>query len=83
MYTIYRLNADDLDDNFVQSLKALFKNKQIEIAVSEVSQVEEDETDYLLSHPANRKYLLKSIENISKGENLVTVDLEKLQYCRL
>jgi len=35
MYTIYRLNADELNADFIESLQKLFKHKQIEISVCE------------------------------------------------
>ena len=33
MYTLYRLNADELSVEFLESLKTLFRHKTIEIAV--------------------------------------------------
>ncbi|MDZ7262257.1 MAG: hypothetical protein ONB05_09165 [candidate division KSB1 bacterium] len=79
MYTLYRVNADELDSRFLKALKALFKNKYIEIAVCETTQSEEDETSYLLKSPANRDRLLKAIENVVHNRNLVTVNLDELQ----
>ncbi|MBI4641364.1 MAG: hypothetical protein HY731_11755 [Candidatus Tectomicrobia bacterium] len=79
MYTIYRMNADELDSRFLRALKTMFKHKEIEIAVCEVAQGEEDETAYLLRSPANRERLLKAIENVANDRNLVTVKLEELQ----
>lgn len=35
MYTIYRINADELNADFVESLKTLFRHKHIEITVHE------------------------------------------------
>jgi antitoxin YefM len=67
MYTIYRLNADELDDKFIESLKSAFGHKQIEITVSEA-----DETDYLLRSPANKEHLLKALADVEAGRNLVT-----------
>lgn len=74
MHTTYRLNVNELDEKFIQSLKTLFKDKEIEILVSEV-----DETAYLLRSKANRERLLRAIENIEKGENLVEVRMGDLQ----
>ncbi|MHC1726716.1 MAG: hypothetical protein AB9866_12015 [Syntrophobacteraceae bacterium] len=74
MNTIYRLNVNELDEKFIQSLKALFRDKDIEIIVSEV-----DETAYLLRPDANKERLLKAIENVEKGENLVDVHLGDVQ----
>jgi antitoxin YefM len=79
MYTIYKMKADELDSRFLKALKAMFKNKEIEIVVCEAAQGEEDETAYLLRSPANRERLLKAIENVAQGRNLVTVPLDELQ----
>lgn len=65
MHTTDRLHANELDEKFIESLKALFGDKDIEIMVSEV-----DETAYLLRSEANKERLLKAIENFEKGENL-------------
>jgi antitoxin YefM len=79
MYTTYRISANELDSRFIKALKALFKNKEIEIAVCEVSEIEEDETAYLLKSPANRERLLKAVENVALDRNLVTVNLDEVQ----
>jgi hypothetical protein len=79
MYTLYRLNADELSVEFLESLKTLFRHKTIEIAVCEAETVEQDETAYLLSNPANRARLLDAIENVRQQRNLVAVDLADLQ----
>ena len=79
MYTIYRINADELDSRFLRAVKALFKNKEIEIAVCEAPEVQEDETAYLLKSPANRARLLKATENIALDRNLVAVNFDELQ----
>jgi antitoxin YefM len=72
MYTIYRTSAEELDQNFLDSLRAAFKGKQIEIAVCET-----DETDYLLRTPENRERLLKAVEDIEHQRNLITPDQTK------
>ena len=69
MYTIYHVNADELDNRFLEALKAAFRNKQIEIAVSDA-----DETDNLLRSPANRERLLKAVADVDANRNLVTPD---------
>ena len=74
MYSIYRLNANDLDVEFVDGLKTLFKDKEIEIAVYEVS-----ETDYLTQSEANKKRLLAAIKNVEQKANLVEVNVADLQ----
>ena len=73
MYTIYRLNASELDSQFVESLKALFKDKEIEITVSEV-----DETAYLRRSEANKQRLLEAIRNVDSQTGLIEVQLDAL-----
>jgi len=79
MYTTYRTNVNELDISFINALKTMFKNKEVEIAVCEATEISEDETSYLLESPANRAHLLKAIENVAHNRNLVTVDLEQWQ----
>ena len=74
MYMIYKMNAGELDSRFLRALKAMFKDKEIEIVVCEAEQIEEDETAYLLKSPANRERLLKAIEDVAQNRNLVTVN---------
>lgn len=79
MYTLYKVNADELDNSFLEGLKEMFKNKEIEIAVCEAGQREEDETAYLLKSSTNRERLLKAIENAAHEQNLITVNLDDVQ----
>jgi antitoxin YefM len=74
MQTIYQINADEIDESLLRSIKALFKNKEIEIIVSE-----RDETGYLLRSPANREYLLRTIEDVEANRNIVTPNQEQFQ----
>ncbi len=77
MYTLYKINADDLNENFIASIKAQFQHKDIEIAICETAETGQDETDYLLTHPANKARLLEALDNVKKG-HCVTVDLDSL-----
>ena len=74
MQTTYRLNASELDEKFLEGLKATFQGQEIEIIVYAL-----DETEYLLSSPANREKLLAAKANIDQGENQVTVELGELE----
>ena len=74
MQTIYRLKASELDNDFLEGLKATFRDKEIEIIVYEV-----DETDYLLKSDANKVRLLKAIDNVNNKTNLVEINLESLE----
>jgi len=41
MYTIYRMNADELNVDLIDSLKTLFKHRHIEIRVHETDETAE------------------------------------------
>jgi antitoxin YefM len=77
MYTVYKLNAQELDMRFINALKAMFTDRDIEIAVCESEPSEYDETEYLLSAPANREHLLNAMKRVEQQENLVVVDGEQ------
>ena len=74
MYTTYRLNVDELTVDIVNSIKDAFKDKTIEITVSEAM----DETEYLLATQANRQSLEKSMQQAKEG-NVVVFTLDELQ----
>jgi antitoxin YefM len=69
MTTVFHTTAEELDESFIASVKAAFKGRAIEIAVSE-----DDETGYLLRHPANRERLLRAVAEVEAGRNVVTPD---------
>lgn len=74
MQTIYQINADDLNEDFLEGLKTTFKHKDIEIVV-----YERDETGYLLQSPANRARLLEAVADVEQGRNIVIPDQEQFQ----
>ena len=59
MVTVYRLNVNELNEQFIKALQALFKDREVEITVTEV-----DETEYLLRSEPNCERLLQAIKNI-------------------
>lgn len=50
----------------------------VEVIVLVESANEEDETNYLLKSEANKKHLLKALENVAQG-NLIYVDLDEYE----
>lgn len=79
MQTTYRLKAADLDEKFLASVKSLFGEQEIEIAICDAGQAAEDETAYLLGTDANRKHLRESLDDAEAGRNLVAVSLDELK----
>jgi len=69
MNAVYHLDAEELDETFLQGLKQTFQKRRLEIIVRE-----EDETEYLLSSPANRRELMKAFEDVQAGRNVVVPD---------
>ncbi len=79
MYANYRMNVSELDDRFLETLRTMFRGREIEISVSEAGEGTEDETAYLLKSRANREHLLKALDDMANGRNLVPVDLDGLR----
>ena len=74
MQTIYQINADEIDESLLDSIKAQFKHKEIEIVVTE-----RDETTYLLRSPANREALLRAIRDVEENRNIIVPNQEPFQ----
>ena len=79
MHATYRMNVDELDDRFLETLKTIFNGREIEISVSEAAAYEDDETEYLMRSPANREHLLQALEDIAHSHNLVSVNADDMQ----
>ena len=57
----FTLKLNDLDAGLIEKLKSIFSNdKLIEINILD----DRDETDYLLSTPANRESIFRSLEQL-------------------
>lgn len=74
MYTTFHINTRDLNIDFLNGIKALFKNKRVSIIVEE----EMDETEYLLSGEANRKTLEESLKS-GDGYEFSAEEFDKLK----
>ena len=66
MYTAFHIKASELDENFLKGLRTMFKSKRLSIFIEE----DVDETEYLLSNPANKKMLYASLNQAEKGETI-------------
>lgn len=74
MVTTYRLHVNELTEDLIASIKFAFKNKTIEIIVSDTP----DETEYLLASEANRKSLERSMQEAEEGK-IVTFTVQEFQ----
>ncbi len=75
METVFKLKASELDNKFLNSLRTLFRSKEIEITIRDMP----DETSFLLSDSKNREYLLRAVEAIQKNKNLVRFSGEEFE----
>ncbi len=75
MNTTIRINANDINENIIASIKKMFKNKEIEIVISEAY----DDTDYLFSSPENRRILEERMKNVDNNENIVNISTDDLK----
>ncbi len=69
-----RINSEQLNIEILDNIKRMFQEKEIEITVNEI-----DETEYLFRSPANKKHLLKAIEDVEQGKNLILVPFDEVE----
>ena len=61
----FTMKLNELDAGLIEKLKSLFQNdKYIEINVLD----DRDETEYLLSTPANRESILRSLDQLKRHD---------------
>ena len=78
MTATYKVDVDEeLSADILQSIKEAFKGKTVDIVVTESI----DETEYLLSSPANRASIMKSIKELEEGKGIsFTIEELKERY---
>ena len=88
MEAIYRLNTSELGVEFVNSVRSAYPDQNVEIIIREQSdepvshESDSDETAYLMRSPANREHLLKAINNVAEGKNLISFETaEQARLC--
>lgn len=67
----FKLNANEINETLVKYVHEMFKDKEIEITISDVF----DETDYLNKSEVNRNILLSAIADIENHQNLKEVKI--------
>jgi hypothetical protein len=70
MYSFYALNTNELTSRFLTVIKETYPNQKVEIVIQEA----QDETEFLLKDPQ----LLRAVEDVKNGKNLVSVPFESL-----
>ena len=76
MDTLLRMEAEEINESFIQFIRQSFKGKRIALHIYEETQ---DETDYLLNNPANKRRLLQSAENVKNNISLKEISLSDMK----
>lgn len=74
------VKIDIINPSHLESLLAFIESLGLKAKVSKNGKskpVEMTEDEYLFSSKKNKERLLKSLDNIEKGENLVEIDLDE------
>lgn len=81
MQGTFTLTKDEVNADFWETIKNLFRGNVLNITVNDdvktSSDESADETEYLLSIPANRNFLLESIKQGREGK-ITAFNLENL-----
>lgn len=72
METTFRLNADELDEKWLLALKQMFQNESV---IVRVKSQKKDTTKHLLSHPEQKKIILKSLQE-AQNSDFIAANLE-------
>ncbi len=72
MLATYKLKASEIDQSVIDTIKNLFKDREIEIIIHEVK----DETEYLLKSTNNKTQLLTAISNVENKKHLEEFTVE-------
>ena len=68
------MNTRDLEGTFIDSIKTTYPDQIVEIQVRE-----QDETEFLLSTPANREHMEKVSKEIEEGKLVTFETLEQAE----
>ncbi|AMS25819.1 hypothetical protein AEM51_01160 [Bacteroidetes bacterium UKL13-3] len=75
MITTIQTEADKIDNQFLEAIKTLFKNKRIKVTIED----EIDETEYLLNNESNKEFLLRSIKQAETATHISFNSVDELK----
>lgn len=75
MTATFRLEASELNENFLEKLRAMFRDREVELVVHDV----ESESDYPFDNPVQAQFLHEALDRVERGEGLVSVSLDELR----
>jgi hypothetical protein len=77
MTTTFRLQPGELNESFLEKLRAMFRDHELEVVVHET----DDETgaDYPFDNPAQAGFLDQEIRHFENGGEMVRMTLNELR----
>lgn len=66
MISSFTLRTEELNADFIETIKNLFADREIEIIVQDA----QTDTDYLLKSPENKRHLLQSISSLENSRKI-------------
>jgi thymidylate synthase len=76
METLVKVNADELNQTFLDFIRANFKGKKISLHIYED---DIDETEYLLTDKTHKDKLLKTIQEVDLTESLKVYTMDEIR----
>ncbi len=76
MTTTFRLHPGELNESFLEKLRAMFRDRELEVVVHETD--EETAADYPFDNPAQVEFLEQQIRHVEDGGKMVRMTLDEL-----
>ena len=77
MTITFRLHPDELNESFLEKLRAMFRDPELEVVVHETD--DETEADYPFDNPAQQEFLEQEIRHFENGGEMVRMTLDDLR----
>jgi len=77
MTTTFRLQPGELNESFLEKLRAMFRDRELEVVVHETD--DETEADYPFDNPAQAKFIEQEIRHFENGGEMVRMTLDDLR----
>lgn len=77
MTATFRLQPDELNESFLEKLRAMFRDRELEVVVHETD--EATEADYPFDNPVQVAFLEKEIRHFENGGEMVRITLDDLR----
>ena len=77
MTTTFRLQPGELNESFLEKLRMMFRDRELEVVVHETD--DETEADYPFNNPSQVEFLEQEIRHFENGGEMVRMTLDELR----